>query len=519
MIHMTQDVKCNQDPPLFHWCETRGAGVLAHVTTLPSETGIGNLGSGARRFIEFLKNSGMSYWQICPLGPTGFGDSPYQSFSAFAGNPYLIDWEPLHDVGLITQKELRPLKELPASHVDYGKLYRVFWPILESMANRFLENGDSIEKLYGNFEEFHKSEESWLEPYSWFQTLKKAHSGKSWQNWPAKYRNYTRARESGLPSGYDKGSLLKEVFYQYLFWNQWEALKAHANESGIRIIGDIPIFVARDSCDLWSNPHFFKINGKTGKLQGVAGVPPDFFSSDGQLWGNPLYDWESMKADSYSWWMERLRINFKLYDVIRIDHFLGFQNYWEVPATAKTARKGKWKPGPGLPFFKELKARFPDARIIAEDLGELNSAVETLLEETGLPGMAVLQFAFDNPGNVFLPHNHEANKVVYTGTHDNDTSLGWYHSTSEETRDFFRRYLKVDGSQAAWDLIRAAYSSHANMAIFPIQDLMSMGSEARFNTPGTESDNWQWRFSMEHLEKLEHESAAYLKEQGWLYQR
>lgn len=489
-----------------------------HPTALPSATGIGNLGSSARRFVDFLSEAGVCYWQICPLGPTGFGDSPYQTFSAFAGNPYLLDWDPLVDCGLLETRDLVPLQTLPGDHVNYGALYRTFWPVLRRASANFLKNPDRY-PAFMDFPDFCAAHRDWLQPYAWFQVLKLAHNGGSWDVWPAFYRNYERARSRGLPRDFGEVDLETENFQQYLFWKQWEQLRAYANELGISIIGDIPIFAAYDSADLWSNPHLFQVNSKTGKPNYMAGVPPDFFSAEGQLWGNPLYSWEVHSKDGYAWWMRRLEINFQLYDVVRIDHFRGFHDYWRIPSRATSARTGKWQPGPGLPFFAKVRESFPEACIIAEDLGELNPEVHALRDATGLPGMAVLQFAFDGPDNTFLPHNHRPNLVVYSGTHDNNTSRGWYEETDEETRDFFRRYLRVNGSEAPWDLIRAAYASSARIAVIPLQDLLGLGREARFNTPGVGSGNWQWRFTAAQLDNLEARSAPYLRELAWLYQR
>lgn len=491
---------------------------MLHPTCFPSATGIGNLGGPARRFLKFLKAAGMRTWQICPLGPTGFGDSPYQSFSSFAGNPYLLDWKPLLEAGLLKESELSPLKNLPRDHVDYGALFERFWPILQEAATRFLSRGKKPE-LYGNFDGFYARHQSWLEPYAWFMVLKKAHFGGSWDVWPARYQSFQKAKKTGLPSGVSKEALQQEIFYQYVFWGQWLELKAQANEMGIEIIGDLPIFVSYDSSDLWADPRWFQVSPKTKKLKAVAGVPPDFFSAEGQLWGNPLYDWEALQEDGFSWWIERLKNCFQLYDIVRIDHFRAFHDYWKIPAQAESAREGEWVPGPGLAFFQKIKGVLPEARIIAEDLGELSPGVEVLRHQTGLPGMEVLQFAFDNPQNLFLPHHHESNQVVYSGTHDNDTTLGWYQSTDESTRDFFRRYLRVDGSTPAWDLIRTAYGSVSRLAITPLQDLMGLGTEARFNTPGSGSGNWQWRYRPEQLEELQAQSAPYLQELAWLYDR
>ncbi len=505
--------------PLYDWCSERGAGVLLHITSLPSETGIGNLGTSAYRFIDFLEASGFKYWQLCPLGPTGYGDSPYQSFSAFAGNPYFIDWDPLIEAGLISSGELAPLHRLRHDKVEYGPLYEHFWDLIQTASRRFWKAPVQISD-YSDIEEFQASGAELLEPFAWYKALKNYFGGKIWLEWDPAYRSYALARKTGIEALGLEESIQDEIFYQYIFFNQWKRLREYANNRGIQIIGDIPIFVSLDSSDVWSSPEQFQLDPNTLEPTHVAGVPPDYFSADGQLWGNPLFDWAKMKKDGYRWWLKRLETSFELYDVIRVDHFRGFYDYWSVPAGSKTARNGKWKKGPGLPFFKVVKAAFPEARIIAEDLGEASEGVNALRDDCGFPGMAVLQFAFD-PGNnsLFLPHNHIQNMAVYPGTHDNDTSLGWYLRAPEPTRDFLRRYFRVSGEEIAWDLIRASYSSAANLAIIPLQDLLSLGSEARMNTPSLALGNWQWRYLPAHLDGLQSESSPYLQELSWLYSR
>ncbi|MEO0795757.1 MAG: 4-alpha-glucanotransferase [Verrucomicrobiota bacterium] len=504
--------------PLFNWLDQRAAGVLLHPTSFPSDLGIGNFGPEAKKFIDFLSGAGFKYWQICPLGPTGFGDSPYQCFSAFAGNPYLIDLNSLVEFGLLKHEELQPLRELPYDHVEYGALYEAFWPVMATAAKRFAKLKDKNLADYGHYNDFLVENGSWLKPYAAFRATKAHFKGKPWFEWAKKYRSYALWLDSPLPAKLED-EIAAECFYQYLFFGQWNALHRYANERNVEIIGDVPIFVAMDSADTWSNPEIFQLT-KDGKPSAVAGVPPDYFSPLGQLWGNPLFDWKALKESNYAWWIERLNANFKLYDVVRIDHFRGFHDYWSIPSKAKDARSGKWMPGPGLEFFEAVKAAMPDARLIAEDLGDLSPGVEVLREETGLPGMAILQFAFGGePDNNYLPHNHEKNCVIYAGTHDNDTTLGWYWSEGDHVRDFYRRYLTVGDEAPQWDFIRLCYRSPSKLAIVTVQDMLNLGGECRMNTPGEAQGNWQWRYHPDNLEQLKYDVAGYLNELAWLYDR
>lgn len=505
-------------PPLFNWLKTRQAGVLLHPTSFPSDQGIGVLNDQVERFLDFLKAAGISNWQVCPLGPTGYGDSPYQCFSSFAGNPYLIDLEALVAAGLLTDADLATLRQLPRDHVDYGWLYVTKWPVLF----RAYENAKArkFAKLpYGDFKAFRRAQTSWLEGYGVFLALKDHHGGKPWWLWPAEQRFWSRAQKSALPASVTERAEA-HAFFQYLFYGQWTRVRTAARERGIQLIGDAPIFVARDSADVWSRPDLFQIDQETGVPLAVAGVPPDYFSADGQLWGNPLYAWEKHAAEGYAWWLERLRANFALCDVVRIDHFRAFDTYWSIPATAKTAKTGEWKQGPGLPFFQAVKAALPEARLIAEDLGELFESVRELRDACGLPGMTILQFAFGgDAANLYLPHNLVANAIVYPGTHDNNTTRGWYADGGQKEKDYVRRYLRVDGREIGWDFIRAAYAAVSRLAIIPMQDLLSLDGAARFNTPGVAAGNWQWRYSEPQLDALRTGSAAYLRELGELHGR
>ncbi len=506
--------------PLFSWLQQRSAGVLLHPTCLPNDQGVGVLDGAVDQFLQFLKDSGIRQWQICPLGPTGYGDSPYQCFSSFAGNPYLIDLYPLVQCGLLTDADLASVRQLPRDHVDYGWLYVTKFPLLFRAFEAFAARRSSVKLPYGDFEAFKTAQRSWLEPYALFLAIKDHYHGAAWWEWPAEVRFFAQAQKSTLAKTVATRAEA-HAFFQFLFFGQWTRVRAKAAGLGLEIIGDAPIFVARDSADVWASPRLFQIDQKTGHPLAVAGVPPDYFSADGQLWGNPLYGGEAHPADGYSWWLERLKANFALCDIVRIDHFRAFDTYWSIPADAETAKTGEWKQGPGLAFFKAVKAALPGARLIAEDLGELFQSVRDLRDATGLPGMTILQFAFGGEAdNLYLPHNLRANSVVYPGTHDNNTTLGWYRTAPEKECDHVRRYLRISGNEIGWDFIRAAYSSVSNLAVIPLQDLFSQGAEARFNTPGEPAGNWQWRYAEIQLRQLHHEGGgAYLKELGALYGR
>ena len=503
--------------PLFNWLSQRTAGVLLHPTCLPGDQGVGTLDGAAVRFLDFLKAAGMSWWQVCPLGPTGYGDSPYQCFSAFAGNPYLIDLGDLAERGLLEDAEIAPLASHGPGAVDFGALYRDKWPLLRRAFDRYKRAGSPALGPEG-MEPFARAQASWLEPYACFRALKDHFGGRAWWEWPQE------ARSLPGPRSRLRAALRDEIeahqFYQYVFFAQWRRLRDAAALRGIGVIGDIPIFVAADSADAWARPELFEL-AADGRPVAVAGVPPDYFSSDGQLWGNPLYRWEAHSSDGYAWWKERLRASFAMYDAVRIDHFRGFDSYWRIPLPATNARTGEWRKGPGIGFFRAMREEFPDAKIIAEDLGLLTPSVEDLLRDTGLPGMAVLQFAFGGDAkNAYLPHNLRRNGVIYPGTHDNDTALGWYAGSGEKVRDHVRRYLRVSGAEAGWDLVRAAYSAVSRIAIVPAQDLLSLGSEARLNLPGRPDGNWRWRLTDGGLRSLgEGAIAGYLRELAELYGR
>ncbi len=504
--------------PFYNWLRDRSAGVLLHPTSLPGDFAIGSFSKEAYRFVDFLSETSMSYWQVCPLGPTGYGDSPYQCFSSFAGNPYLIDPLDLCERGLLQADSLGPLLFLDSEQVDYGGLYEVKWPLLFQACQGFRRLPKN-KRPYGDFEDFQNENSHWLEAYAYFHALKQFHDGAPWYQWPENERSFERARKSVKDP-----EVLERVqdhrILQYLFDGQWQRLKHYAARHGVRIIGDVPIYAAADSADVWSRPEIFQVDVESGRLLEVAGVPPDYFSETGQLWGNPLYNWKALKASGYQWWLERIGRNLELYDVVRIDHFRGFHDYWSIPSDAPDARGGRWLKGPDLAFFKAVKSAYPKARLIAEDLGDLSDGVFKLRDAVGLPGMAILQFAFGGGSdNLYLPHNHTRNSVVYPGTHDNDTSRGWYEGLDRKTGDHVRRYYRISGEEIAWDLLRSAYRSPARLAIVPLQDLLNLGSDARMNLPGTAEGNWRWRCGHSDIDRLQERSGAYLAELAELYGR
>jgi len=496
--------------PLFSWLRERGAGLLLHPTCLPGGQGCGVFDRHAVRFLDFLKEAGLKYWQVCPLGPTGYGDSPYQCFSAFAGNPYLVDLAVLVPYGLLAADDLAELAALSPDRTDYGAIYRIKPPLLRAAATAFRQMKPVLP--YGDFAAFCRKEAPWLDAYAYFRALKDHFGGIVWWEWPAEARDHAKAKKSPLRAQL-ADAIAAHQFSQYLFFGQWALIRAAARERGIQIIGDLPIFVAGDSADAWGNPGLFELDPKSLLPLAVAGVPPDYFSADGQLWGNPLYRWAAHRAGGYAWWLARLRAAFALCDVVRIDHFRGFDAYWRIPYPAKNARAGAWVPGPGLELFRAFCAALPDARIIAEDLGVLTDSVLKLRADSGLPGMMVLQFAWGSGAqNAYLPHNAAPNSVIYPGTHDNDTTLGWYEAAPEAERNYVRRYLRVSGTDVPWDFIRASYASVARLAVITLPDVLSLGPVARFNTPSRPEGNWQWRYRAAALDKLSGGTTDYLRE-------
>ena len=465
----------------------RSAGILLAVSSLPSAYGIGSLGREAYRFVDFLAAAGQRWWQILPIGPTGYGDSPYQSFSAFAANPYFIDLDTLAAQGLLTQEELAAAHAgTDPAAVDYETLYSARFPLLRQAAARF-------SCAQRGFAAFCDASAAWLPDYALFMALKKENGMRSFSQWPAPLRTREAAALAEA-----KARLGQEVRFwqivQYWFYCQWAQLKAYANRRGVSILGDIPIYVSPDSSDLWASPALFQVDA-AGLPTEVAGCPPDAFSEDGQLWGNPLYAWDAHHADGYAWWVRRLRHACTVYDAVRIDHFRGFESYYAIPAGEKTAVHGVWRKGPGLAFIRALREKLPEAAIIAEDLGYLTPAVRALLAESGFPGMKVLQFAFDSrEESDYLPHNYPRNCVVYTGTHDNTTSADWAVSAPAADVAFARRYLALSQrDDFARALVRAALASVADTAIIPLQDWLGLGASARMNTPSTLGGNWLWR--------------------------
>lgn len=493
----------------------RCSGILLHPTSLPSPYGIGDLGSGAYRWLDWLASTGCKLWQILPLGPTGYGDSPYQCFSAFAGNPYLISPEILLEEGLLQPGDLNDMPNWEPWRVDFGSFYLWKPKLLEKAYNNYKFHGS--EKIKSELDSFKDDNSYWLNDFALFMALKGEYGGGAWDGWPEELR----LRKSSAINEAKKNfadTIDGFIFSQFLFFKQWDSVKKYAQSKGIRIIGDIPIFVAMDSSDAWAHQDLFYLN-QSGKPTVVAGVPPDYFSPTGQLWGNPLFRWEAHKKDNYSWWMERIASTFKLVDIVRIDHFRGFAGYWEIPGEAPTAEIGNWKPGPGAQFFREVQSRFGDIPILAEDLGEITPDVIALRDEFSFPGMKILQFAFSGPDNPFLPHHFTSNSVVYTGTHDNDTSLGWFEKATIHEKEFGNRYFGKNwqsGEEFCRDLISVAWSSVANFAIVPLQDLLGLGSGARFNYPSTLGGNWEWRMLDENLSE---ELKNRIRELNWLYQR
>ncbi len=467
----------------------RKAGILMPISSLSSPWGIGTLGQAARDFADFLQAAGQSCWQILPVGPTSYGDSPYQSFSSFAGNPYFIDLDDLAAEGLLKAEEYQNLPwGNDPEQVDYSALYAFRFSVLRlACARLWARDGEDAAA-------FCRENGDWLEDYALFMALKGRYGGRAWQEWP---RDLRLRDPAALEQA--RTALSREISFwkgvQVLFFRQWRALKEYANCRGISIIGDLPIYVAGDSTDVWANPEQFQLD-KEGRPTQVAGCPPDGFSEDGQLWGNPLFDWGRMEKEGFRWWLRRASFQFQLFDALRLDHFRGFDSYYAIPYADKTARNGVWRPGPGIAFFQALKKTLGKREIIAEDLGFLTPSVRRLLRQTGYPGMKVLQFAFDSrdTGSDYLPHCYTPNCVVYTGTHDNDTIQGWMASAPRKDVSFAREYLRLNCREGYhWGMMRSAWASPADLAIMQAQDLLGLGSRARMNTPSTLGGNWVWR--------------------------
>nr|WP_302596656.1 4-alpha-glucanotransferase [uncultured Cellulosilyticum sp.] len=477
----------------------RASGILMHITSLPEAEGIGTFGKCAYEFVDFLKAAGQRYWQILPIGPTGYGHSPYQAFSAFAGNPYLIDLRALVDEGLLEETTYASICNSgnDSKSVDFEKVV----PKKMAALKEAYEKAKNNKNLLKEMNKFQKENASWLDDYSLFMAIKISKDEVSWQEWEEPLKK----REESVVESY-KDALKDEigywVFLQYMFYEQWMTLKEYANGQGIQIIGDIPIYVAGDSSDTWAHPELFKLD-EEGTPITVAGCPPDAFTEDGQLWGNPIYDWETLAKTGYDWWIQRIQQNALLYDVIRIDHFRGFESFWEVPYGDKTAKNGQWTKGPGLALFEAIKDKLGAVNIIAEDLGFMTDEVIALREGTGYPGMNILQFAFDPKGDSeYLPHNQIQNSVVYTGTHDNDTIVGWMaQKENKKALNFAKRYLRLTKKEGYhWGFIRGVWASPASTAIIPMQDLLGLDNTARMNIPSTIGGiNWRWRMEKEDI--------------------
>ncbi len=482
---------------------SRCSGVLLHITSLPARFGIGDLGTSALEFADFLASAGQKLWQVLPLNPTGYGDSPYQCFSAFAGNPVLLSLERLRDAGLLDASDLARSPAFPEDSVDYGRVIEFKLEALRRAAQAFLGDGSPADRAA--FQSFCESERAWLDDYALFMALKDQHRGAMWTTWDIALRR----RDSQVLNAWS-GKLAPQInafkFWQFEFFRQWAKLKDYCKQRGIHFMGDVPIYIAHDSADVWSHPELFQLD-QSGNPAVVSGVPPDYFSATGQLWGNPIYRWAVSAASGHQWWIERFRAALRLFDMVRLDHFRGFESYWEVPAGETTAIHGRWVQGPGEEFLAALQNALGTLPIVAENLGVITPPVEKLRTRFGLPGMSLLQFAFgtDPQGPSFRPHNYSRDLVAYTGGHDNDTTVGWWTGgTGDSTRtpedvrrehEFARAYLNFhDDTEIPWVMIRAVLASVADLAIVPLQDVLGLGAEARMNLPGRVSGNWKWRY-------------------------
>lgn len=493
----------------------RSAGILLHPTSLPGKFGIGDLGKDAFKFIDFLEKAGQTLWQVFPLGPTGYGDSPYQCFSAFAGNPLLISPEILKDDGFLNEDDLNNAPESNPTQIDYGKVIDYKKSLLRKAFENYKKNNNGINNA---LDQFVKDNSVWLEDFSLFMAAKDHHGGIVWSDWD---EGLVKRNEDALKEWKEKLSddIHYQKFVQFQFFKQWSDVKKYANDHGITIIGDMPIFIAYDSSDLWANKDLFTVD-ELGKLTTVAGVPPDYFSETGQLWGNPLYRWEEMGKNDFEWWRDRFQNLFKLVDIVRIDHFRGFEAYWEIPGDAKTAQGGRWVKAPGEKLFNKLREYLGELPILAEDLGVITKPVEQLRDQFNFPGMKILQFAFGTGmERKFLPHNFVPNCVVYTGSHDNDTTKAYFEKERVNDNDIYehtQNYLNYYGDNILTELIRVAYASVANFVILPMQDVLGLGGEARMNFPGKLGGNWTWRFTWD---QISNELADHYKYLAELYER
>jgi len=499
--------------------DTRAAGLLLHPTSLPGPHGIGDLGEAAHRFVDFLSAAGMRVWQTLPLGPTGYADSPYASFSSYAGNPLLISLQNLAAAGLLSAGDLEPAPGFPEDRVDFAEVIGWKLPLLAKAADRFLAGARGERRAA--YERFSADSAGWLEEYALFMAVKRRYRGA----WNAAWDRDIALREPAALETWraaERPEIERQKAIQHFFFEQWAALRAHAAGRGVRLFGDLPVFVAPDSADVWADRRLFLLD-RDGRPTVVSGVPPDYFSATGQLWGNPLYDWGELQREDFRWWVGRLHSAFALFDLVRIDHFRGFEACWQVPAGEPTAEHGRWVQSPGEALFAALRRALGEPPIVAEDLGIITPEVQTLKERWGLPGMNILQFAFDSAEaggltaeNRFLPHNHLPHAVVYTGTHDNDTTRGWYAARTAEERKLVERYTGGSDPDVVRRFLRLAFASVCRLAVVPLQDALGLGSEARLNTPGTASGNWAWRFREGALSE---ELARGLRELAALYGR
>lgn len=497
--------------------QVRGSGILLPIFSLPSPYGIGTMGREAKRFVDFLEKAEQTYWQILPVGQTSYGDSPYQSFSVHAGNPYFIDLDLLKEEGLLEDFEYRySFWGERVDSIDYALLYEKRYEVLRVAFQRF-------DRSSKEFQDFLKREEEWILDYGLFMSLKMAHEGAGWYEWEEELKLREKKALTAASEEYAE-EILFWAFLQYEFYIQWKELRSYANEKGIKIIGDIPIYVAYDSVDVWCHPEYFELDEERKQIN-VAGCPPDGFSVDGQLWGNPLYDWKYMEKENYGWWVKRLRSAQALYDIVRIDHFRGFESYYSIPAEDDNAKNGVWRKGPGIHLFEAIKEQMGEVEVIAEDLGYLTPEVEEMLAASGFPGMKLLQFAFDSrEGGNYLPHNYTANSVAYIGTHDNDTALGWLHTADWNDVQYMREYFDFDEpgwdeggkKKLVWQLIRKVMATVCNTAIIGMQDYLCLGSDSRTNTPSTLGDNWTWRMKMDGMSDELAEAIARITK---MYQR
>jgi 4-alpha-glucanotransferase len=481
----------------------RSSGILLHPTSFPSRFGIGDFGPEAYQFIDFLAESGQQLWQVLPLSPTGYGNSPYMSYSAFAGNPMLICPETMQQKGLLSEEDLAQIPEFPKGSVDFEKVIPVKMKWLETAYQTFQTN--TTDEQYQQLEKFCDRTAYWIEDYALFMALKEKHHSAAWTSWepPAVRKHQPEALETVRQELSSRISFYK--FLQFEFNQQWQALKQYANDKNVQIVGDIPIYVAHDSADVWANSDLFYLDEETGETSLMAGVPPDYFAPEtGQLWGNPVYNWEKLKETEFEWWVERFRTTFDAVNLLRIDHFRGFEAFWAVPKGETTAKNGQWLKGPGIEFFEGIGNKLGKLPIIAEDLGLITPEVDALRDHFDFPGMKILQFAFESPPEQhFLPHNYKnQNCVVYPGTHDNDTTVGWYQQLPAEAKEKLWRYLdkpQSAESEIHWELIRLGWSTIANQSIAQLQDVLGLGNEARMNAPGKPEGNWSWRYQPEDL--------------------